>query len=330
MSGQPRLASSPRSVGQSPPRSGGVPSPGRPGGCSRRAVDWPNDLRVGFHLSIADGPVELFRRFSERGCSALQLFLGSPRTWEAPAWRPERLTAFREERCRHGSPPVVAHTRYLLNLASATDLVRTRSIATLRLEYQAAAQVGADFLVLHMGSHADHDRGLEHMVSGLRESLEGVAGPHPLLLLENTAGEANDLGACPADIAAVRHALPFPTGVCWDTCHAFAAGFDLASSEGRDRLIGELARAFGAAGVAVVHLNDSLFPCGSHRDRHAHLDGGHMGAANLAAFLLSPLLRGVPVILETPQAGADDPADDRANLSRLRRAFARWGRKPGR
>lgn len=283
---------------------------------------WPNDLRVGFHLSMAGGPARLFRRYDDRGCTAFQMFLGSPRSWDVAEWSDDWLAAFREERCRRGSPPVVAHTRYLLNLASRHDAVRARSIATLRAEYRAASRLGADFLVLHMGSHPERERGLALMREGLLAALAEVAGPHPLLLLENTAGEAHDLGTAPADLAAIRTQLPFPTGICWDTCHAFQAGFDLTTAEGRRMLEQALVRAFGADGVAVVHLNDALFPRGRGRDRHAALDQGHIGALALASFLRSPLLRGATVIFETPQPdGPDDPAADLANRERLRRAF---------
>lgn len=286
------------------------------------SVDWPNSLRVGFHLSIAGGPARLFRRFDERGCTAFQMFLGSPRSWEVAVWSDDWLAAFREERCRRGSPPIVAHTRYLLNLASRHDEVRARSIATLRAEYRSAARLGADFLVLHMGSHPERGQGLKLMQEGLIRALAEVAGPHPLLLLENTAGEANDLGTAPADLATVRAGLPFPTGVCWDTCHAFQAGFDFTTAAGRLGLERALVRAFGTDEVAVVHLNDAMFPRGRGRDRHAALDQGHIGAEALAAFLRSPLLRGATVIFETPQPdGPDDPSADLANRDRLHRAF---------
>jgi deoxyribonuclease-4 len=278
---------------------------------------------IGFHLSIAGGVAHLRRRFVERGCGALQMFTSSPRTWATNPWKDESVRDFRAMLADLGGPPVVVHTRYLLNLAAANDLVRQKSVATLRFEYEMAAAVGADFLVLHMGSHADKAAGLAGMIANLNESLTGVAVEKPLLLLENTASEKNDLGADLAEIQRVRDGITFPSGVCLDTCHAFQAGYDLRTAAQRDELAGECRRVLGPRGVRVIHVNDSKNPfCGKH-DRHEGIGLGEIGADHLAAFLLLPEFQGLPAILETPQAGPDDPSDDLANIERLQIALQR-------
>lgn len=292
------------------------------------SIEWPGGLRVGFHLSIASGPETLFERYRVRGCTTLQIFTSSPRVWEMRPWPDEQVERFHRARKAAGSPPLIVHARYLANLASANPAVRAKSIDVLRFEYEMAGRCGADYLVVHMGSNPEHGDGMTFMKDGLRAALDGCAKDSPLLLLENTAGERNDLGAELADIAVVRDEMPFPTGVCLDTCHAFQAGYDLRESSGRDRLESDAARLFGSEGIRVVHLNDSMKPFGAHHDRHENIGEGVIGAENLAELLLRPGFAGRPVIMETPQAGNEDPADDLKNLARLRAALATVKKAP--
>ncbi|HNW33980.1 MAG TPA: deoxyribonuclease IV, partial [Candidatus Ozemobacteraceae bacterium] len=213
-------------------------------------------------------------------------------------------------------------------LASANPVVRQKSIDVLRFEYEMASRCGADYAVIHMGSNPDHAEGMRFMKEGLRAALETVVAPGPLVLLENTAGERNDLGADLSDIAEVRELMPFPTGVCLDTCHAFQAGYDFRKQEERDRLETDAVRLFGSNGIRVVHLNDSMKPFGAHHDRHENIGEGVIGAENLAELLLRPGFTGRPVIMETPQAGNEEPADDLRNLATLRAAFKALTAKP--
>ncbi len=298
--------------------------PGRAGSRTKGKTSsepWPNGLRVGFHLSIASGPETLFERYRVRACTTLQIFTSSPRVWEMRPWPDETVERFHAARAAAGSPPLIVHARYLANLASANPDVRRKSVDVLRFEYRMAARCRADFVVVHMGSNPDREDGMNEMKAGLRAALEGLAADSPLLLLENMAGERNDLGADLAEIAGVRDAMPFPTGVCIDTCHAFQAGYDLREAAERDRLERDAARLFGPDGVRVIHLNDSMKPFGAHHDRHENIGGGVIGAENLAELLLRPGFAGRSVIMETPQAGNEDPADDLKNLSTLRTAF---------
>ncbi|MBF0500562.1 MAG: deoxyribonuclease IV [Candidatus Riflebacteria bacterium] len=286
-------------------------------------IVWPNSLRIGFHLSIAAGPKVLFERYSVRGCQALQIFVGSPRIWATKAWKQNIVDQFKDERLAAGNPPLIVHTRYLANLASANPEVRKKAVEIIRFEYLMAASLDADLVVVHMGSNPDRDEGLRFMKENLKASLRGIAEKKPLLLLENTAGERNDLGADLEEIARVQESVEFPIGLCFDTCHGFQAGFDLRSETSRDEVITRLRNLFGNDGVRLIHLNDSMQPFDSHHDRHEDVGLGQIGAEALGAFLLAPSFEGLPVIMETPQSGNEDPAADLANLERLRKAFTK-------
>ena len=289
---------------------------------------WPNALKIGFHLSIAGGPKAIFARAESRGCGSFQIFLSSPRTWRKTPPTPAFIAEFAGLRRAMGNPPVVVHASYLLNLAAAKDDVREKAIQGVREEYLNARAVDADFVVLHMGSHADRETGMARMIAGLELALADAAGARPLLLLENTAGEKNDLGADLRDIREIQDRLSFPTGVCLDTCHLFQAGYDLSHTRAAAGVCQQIETAFGADGVKVLHLNDSLKPFAGHHDRHQHLDQGNIGAEGLAAFLSWKQFAGLPVILETPEAGGDDPAPDLANLERLESAFRKMKKCP--
>jgi len=282
---------------------------------------WPNGLKMGFHLSIAGGPKAIFSRAAARGCGAFQIFLSSPRTWQKTAPKPAYIEEFACLRKAAGNPTVVVHASYLLNLAAAKDEVREKAINGVREEYLHARSVAADYVVLHMGSHADKTIGMDRMIAGLELALGDVAGEFPLLLLENTAGEKNDLGATLEDIREIQDRLSFPTGVCLDTCHLFQAGYDLSTAQTAAGVCKTIEKAFGAGGVKVLHLNDSLKPFAGHHDRHQHVGQGSIGAEGLAAFLSWKHFAGLPVILETPEAGGDDAAPDLANLERLEQGF---------
>lgn len=282
---------------------------------------WPNDIRVGFHLSIAPGPCRLFERFDERHCQCLQIFVGSPRVWKRSPWQPGILEEFKEECSRRGNPPLVVHSGYLINPASAKEEVREKSIVCLQEEYELAQAGNADFFVLHAGSNPDAETGLKLMAANLRRALSRRATEKPLLLLENTAGERNDLGSSLEELAWILQNLDFPAGVCFDTCHGFQAGYDLTQPGKRAEFQQTAAQTLGKGAIRVIHLNDSLKPFASGHDRHQHIGKGAIGADNLAAFLSLPICRGLPVILETPEAGSADDSFDRQNLEALRQGF---------
>lgn len=297
-----------------------------------RATRRPNDLRIGFHVSISPSPLRVFERISERGIDTIQIFTKSPRTWAAPTLDLTLLAAFRHRWQEAGHHPLVAHASYLLNLSAENATVRQQSITALRQEIGRAHVFGAEYIVLHIGHHSCPVKRVSRMVDGLNEMWRGLrptltAHPGldpehpPMLLLENTARRQETADDDLRELAAVRAGLDFPCGVCLDTCHAFQSGHDLSTATGRRSWVTAITRHLGTGIVRVIHLNDSLRPCGTGVDRHAGIGAGEIGASALGTLLLDPFMRGMPIIMETPGAGEKDPSTDLKNLATLTRAL---------
>lgn len=271
--------------------------------------------KLGLHLSIAGGYHQALQRARALGCQALQIFLQNPRQWQ---WREPPAAAiarFQTLRAGSGVAVIAAHLSYLPNLAAADPELYQRSWDRLRRELTLARRLGLDYLICHPG-HAGDAGAQARLAAGLRRLVTALPPP-PLLLLENTAGQRRELGGSLLELAAIIRAGEVPVGLCLDTAHAFAAGYDLTQEAGRARLWREVAGS--PAPLRVVHLNDSLGGCHSHRDRHWHLGAGAIGAAALGLFLqeLPPTV--AAVILETPKK---QPEDDPRNLATARRLLA--------
>jgi deoxyribonuclease-4 len=221
---------------------------------------------------------------------------------------------------------VVAHASYLINLAATDEAVLKRSRAALADELQRCAELGVDGLVLHPGAHLGTgvEAGVERVVASITAVLDGLGplgepgGDGPRLLLENTAGQGTVLGSRLEELAAMLGGSDRGArlGVCIDSCHAFAAGYPVHEAAGLDDFFAAFDRQLGAAALACVHLNDSQKPFASHRDRHANLGDGEMGAEAFGHWVAHPRLAGVPLIIETPHG--DDEAGYRADLALLR------------
>jgi deoxyribonuclease-4 len=273
---------------------------------------------LGAHVSVAGGAEKAVARATDLGCDAFQIFVKSPNRW-SNAPRPDAESqAFREARDAAGLP-VVAHAGYLINLASPKDEVRAKSRSALADELRRCAALGVPGLVLHPGAPQDDGRevGIDRVAEGL-DAVFGEVGDLPVrVLLENTAGQGSTLGVSVAELTAIRDrvAAPDRVGVCLDTCHAFAAGYDL-TGDGYDRLIDELADGPGLDTLACWHLNDSKFPLGKHRDRHANIGDGELGLPPFARLLRDDRFRELPMILETPLG--DDEQGHARDLATLR------------
>jgi deoxyribonuclease-4 len=217
------------------------------------------------------------------------------------------------------------HTNYLINLASTDPLVRQRSIAAFRGEIERALVLGARYLVSHPGSYRNQTTisAIDNLADALAEATGGLRTQGLTLLIENTAGSGSTLGSRFEELAAIRAAARRKTtltiGYCLDTCHLFAAGYDIASPEGLDRTLEDVERHIGLDRVPVFHTNDSKTPLGSRVDRHEHIGRGFIGREGFRGILTHPLLRDKTFILETP---IDKPGDDRRNLRTLRRLAA--------
>jgi deoxyribonuclease-4 len=223
------------------------------------------------------------------------------------------LKRFRLLRLSYGLNPLFVHTSYLINLASRDPEVLERSKRLLVSEMELADALGAEYVVLHSGSTRDREQeGRKRAIQALRIVLRDKAYSSSLLI-ENTAGERGDISSRMSDLAEIMEGVASPVigGVCIDTCHAFAAGYDLSSREGLSALVSEIRGRLGLAKVKLIHLNDAKKGLNSRVDRHAHIGEGQITMGGFSRFLNHPAIAAVPVILETPKKTEED---DRRNL----------------
>ncbi len=281
---------------------------------------WKNgSLRIGLHTSIAGditGAIEIAHGL---GANALQIFSASPRMWAPGAPRISEADAarFRRRRAELGLGPLVVHGNYLINLASPDRVLRTRSVQAFHQEIVRAMALGADYLVAHPGSACggEMERAVAAIADGVKQAARGLKLGELRILLENTAGQGSCVGSRFTELAAILDACgDLPMGMCVDTAHLFAAGWDLRTAEGLERTLREVDRTIGLERVAVVHMNDSKTALGSRVDRHEHIGKGKIGLGAMGRILNHPLLAGRAFILETP---IDKPGDDRRNVAAL-------------
>lgn len=275
---------------------------------------------LGFHVSIAGGLPGAIDRAVERDCTCLQIFCGNPRAWATTQRDDEEIQNFKTARTEAELSPVAVHACYLINPCSPDDAVRDRSIERMSWELETSARIGADFYVIHPGSSKGHDPDwtLHRATESLSRALT-KAKSSPTILLENTAGQHGPGGSYRhmADlIAAVEHAVPNATlGIALDTCHAFAAGYDIRDPGEVSRLVDEIDSTTGLPRLHLLHTNDARDEPGSGRDRHWHIGRGEIGDKGFTNLLHHECLTDIPAILETPWESVET---DRQNLHHLR------------
>ncbi|MFH1416711.1 MAG: deoxyribonuclease IV [Planctomycetota bacterium] len=280
--------------------------------------------RFGAHLSVAGGLERAFDLAVEAGCDCLQIFVKNQRQWAAGPPTEEQVRAFRSAQRRSGVRPVIAHGSYLLNLASPARTIRHRSISALADELERCEALGVAGLVVHPGAHMGEgiDAGIGRIVTALDDVHARTAGFKTPVLLETTAGQGSSVGHEIVHLGRIIDACKAPNRlrVCLDTCHLFAAGYDLRDPNGYERTIAEIADHVGLTSVECIHMNDSKNTCGSRIDRHEHITKGKMGRQAFVNIVNDPRLAAVPKILETPKGEDGRGTDmDRVNLRRLRR-----------
>ncbi len=283
-------------------------------------------VRIGIHTSIAGRFEQAADRAKELGCDALQIFSSSPRNWTSASIRPLEAEAFRQRRHALGLAPLVIHDNYLINLASPQPVLRSRSLQAFRAELERALALQADYLVIHPGSALGLPRrqALANVAAGLRQAVRGFQLNGLQILLENTAGQGSALGADLKELAELLYAAPeLNLGVCLDTAHLFAAGYDIRRAEGLEDTLATAHTAIGLDRVKVIHVNDSKAALGARVDRHEHIGKGKIGLEAFRRMLHHPTLAGKTFILETP---IERPGDDRRNVGALRRLAAKKGR----
>lgn len=277
---------------------------------------------LGAHQSIAGGLHLAFDRIRRAGGESLQIFTANQRQWQTAPLQEEELLLFRQKWEENHGMPVAAHTSYLINLAAVDPEKAEKSVAALVDELQRCRQLGIDMVVLHPGSHVGVgvERGLEAVAAHLDQALEqsGGADSSVRVLLETTAGQGTSLGSSFEELGWLlgRSRYPHRLGVCVDTCHIFAAGYDLRSRAEYDRTVARLDRVVGCGHIFLFHLNDSSKGLGSRVDRHAHIGQGVIGLDAFRLLLNDSRFRNLPMTLETPKK--DDLREDQENLERLR------------
>jgi deoxyribonuclease IV len=259
-------------------------------------------MLIGAHVSPAGGLPKAIERGVERGCRAIQIFNQSPRMWRATVYREEDVAAFREAMAQSPIDAVLIHAVYLLNCASEDPGIQAKSLASLTHSLRTGQAIGACAVVLHPGSAKTGDVGeaIARAGASIREALTDSEGCE--LHLENTAGAGGTLGRSIDELAQLLEAAGGDPrlGVCLDSCHLLASGYDIRTAKGMAAVLRECTRKLGRGRVRSLHLNDSQTPLGSNRDRHANIGKGELGEDGCAAFLSAPALAGLPCVLETP------------------------------
>ncbi len=258
---------------------------------------------LGAHEGVAGGVSTAFARAEADGADCIQIFTRSARGWAAKPLDVEEVRRFRSE-ARRSRKPTAAHSNYLINLACSDRDIRKKSWAALAEELARCEQLGIPWLIFHPGSHEDEARGLRLVAEGMAQALERVPGK-VRLLAEITAGQGTSLGWRFEQVAAIRDLVPAPlrrrVAVCFDTCHAFAAGYDLTTEEGYAETFRRFDREIGLANLKAFHLNDCKKPLGCRVDRHEHIGQGAMGLEPFRRLVNDARFAGTPGFLETDQ-----------------------------
>ncbi len=283
-------------------------------------------MLLGAHVSPAGGPANAVRNGEERGCEAIQFFNQSPRAWRAREYTGEEVAAYREAFEASGVQATVIHAVYLINCASEDNQIREKSLQALRTALRSGAALGVQGVVLHAGSAlkaADADavgKAIDRAATVIREAL--AESERCALHLENTAGAGGTLGRSFRELAALieKAGGDDRLGMCLDSCHLYASGFDVRTPESLARIVDECDEVVGLDRLGSLHVNDAKTALGSNVDRHAPLGDGELGVGGCATFLSEPRFEGLPAIFEGPGAeGKGATKKDIDLMKRLRR-----------
>ena len=287
-------------------------------------------MLIGAHVSPAGGLPKAIERGLERDCRAIQIFNQSPRMWRPTTYEAQAVEDFRKAMADSQIDAVLIHAVYLLNCASEDPDIREKSLVSLTHSLRVGQAIGASGVVLHPGSAKTGDpaKAVSRAGETIREALaESEECP---LHLENTAGTGGTLGRSIDELASLLDASGGGKrlGVCLDSCHLFASGYDIRSYAGMDALTDEISEKIGLERVGSLHLNDSQTPLGANRDRHANIGAGELGESGCAAFLSAPAFQDLPCVLETPGENRSGPTREEIRLAgKLRERGVRHRKK---
>ena len=276
-------------------------------------------MQIGCHVSISGSIDRAIDNAIERECSAFQIFTRNPRGWHAKDLSKEDIANFKSKLKESGIDrlAICAHMPYLPNLATPKEEGLEKSVETLVNEVERCAQLGIPYLVTHLGSHlgTGEDDGIKRLVESL--SIAGQTKNDVMILLENTAGQKNSVGSDFKQLGEIFNQLKprKKFGVCFDSCHAFVAGYDLRTEEKVKETFDQFDRYVGIGNLKILHLNDAKGDIGCNLDRHYHLGLGGIGEKGIAAIVKFANKRKIPIILETP---IDDDRDDFGNIRKAK------------
>lgn len=261
-------------------------------------------------------------RARELSCDTFQMFTRNPRGWKFKKLDPDEVVLFRRKNESDSLTPVVSHMPYLPNLSSPKKGMYNKSVKSLSAELGRCGQLGIQYVVTHLGSHMGKgpDLGLERLTGAINQALTENAND-VVLLLENTAGTKNSMGSTFEDIKRILNGVDAKSrvGVCFDTAHAYAAGYDLHSPRGVDDTFKRFDAQLGLRLLKLIHLNDSMFGLGSGRDRHEHIGMGYIGETGFRALFKQEAVKGLPFVMETP---IDERRDEVGNMRKARELSA--------
>ncbi len=277
-------------------------------------------MKIGFHISIAGGFQNVIQRALERKCETVQLFSRNPRAWKYRALDKEDIRLFKKGMEQVQISPLFIHMPYLVNLASSDKVLFQRSVDSLVVEMHRAARMNAHFVIMHIGSSPDEEKGLRSMTKGINRAVQR-ANNKIILLLENTSKSGHELGYAFTQIKEIIDGVKQNRriGVVLDTAHAFAAGYPLHTKHGVARTMAEFDEIISIDRLMLVHLNDSKAELGSCRDRHWHIGKGNIGKG-IGYILNHHLLKDKPFIMETPRKNLQD---DLMNLRMVKKLLQR-------
>jgi len=277
-------------------------------------------MKFGAHMSIAGGIDNAPVRGKKIGCDTIQIFTKNANQWKAKEISKEEILRFEEKRKKTGISPVVAHNSYLINIASPDDTLYKKSIEALFIEMKRAELLSLPYLIIHPGSHtgSGEGAGLQRIADALNSLHEKTEGFTVKILLETTAGQGTSLGHTFEQLAAIidRVIKRERLGLCLDTAHLFAAGYNIRTKKGYEETMKNLHDVIGIKRVNIFHINDSKKPLGSRVDRHEHIGKGYIGKEGFRPLLKDKRFSHVPMILETPKKS---DKEDIANLRILRK-----------
>lgn len=269
-------------------------------------------MRFGYHVGVSGPPVSAIVNGLDAGCETIQFFPGSPQQWGTPLVSDEEAREFAEARKTAGIDPVLLHSIYLVNMAAPSKPIFSRSVASLASALEKAERLGALAVITHIGNHRGEGeeagvRRIAEAVTGCFERYEGPA----ILLLETTAGAGTSIGNTFEQFGRVfdMSGRPERLGFCLDTCHVFAAGYDIRTPDGIDAMLEEMDRFIGLDRLRAIHMNDTVGALGSHLDRHAHIGQGGIGLEAFRYMVHHQALAHLPAIIELPHEEEDSPDD---------------------